>query len=147
MQKPGGAKTEIATISNAVSGANYWTNINAAVDTDTRFYGISVVCTGYVGAYSGTYSNMIEWGMFVQPRVQDSWYLAGIPLRRVHQVLAVMGDQGLSSSRDWRGLSRRFAEERAVQAAHAAGTGWRWVYPLYWPLYLAYRRLRGLLVN
>jgi len=74
-------------------------------------------------------------------------YLAGVPLRRVHQVLAVMGDQGLSSSRDWTGLSRRFAEERAVQMMHAAGSGWRWVYVLYWPLYLGYRRVRSLVVN
>jgi glycosyltransferase involved in cell wall biosynthesis len=76
----------------------------------------------------------------------DLWlraYLADIPLRRIRQVLAVMGSGGISSRRDWAGLSRRFAEERRVQMAHAAGTAWAALYALYWPVYLGYRRLRA----
>jgi len=75
----------------------------------------------------------------------DLWlraYLAGMPLRRVHKVLAVMGSDGISSRRDWAGLSARFREERRVQERHASGSFWLCLYWLYWPLYLGYRRLR-----
>ena len=68
--------------------------------------------------------------------------LAGVRLRRVPQLLAVMNDTGISSRRDWKGMHARFSEERRVHLHHA-GTGlWRWLYALYWPLYLGYRRLR-----
>ena len=75
----------------------------------------------------------------------DFWlraYLADVPLRQVPEVLAVMGSGGVSSRRDWTGLSARFREERRVQLKHAAGMAWRLLYAAYWPLYLAYRRLR-----
>lgn len=69
-------------------------------------------------------------------------YRAGFGVRRVPEVLTVMGDQGVSSRSDWRGLSARFAEERHVQAIHAQEKPWRWLYQVYWPCYLLYRRLR-----
>lgn len=77
----------------------------------------------------------------------DFWlraYRAGVGLQRVPQVLAVMNDSGVSSRRDWPGLAARFREERQVQARYARGNYWRWLYELYWPVYLAYRRLRAL---
>jgi glycosyltransferase involved in cell wall biosynthesis len=78
----------------------------------------------------------------------DFWlraYRAGIGLKRVPEVLAIMNDAGVSSRRDWPGLSARFREERLVQMRHAQASRWRWLYTLYWPLYLGYRRLRLLL--
>lgn len=71
-------------------------------------------------------------------------YLAGITLRRVPTILAVMGSAGVSSRRDWDGLRARLGEERRVQARHAGGAAWRAVSALYWPLYLSYRRVRAL---
>jgi hypothetical protein len=74
----------------------------------------------------------------------DFWmraYLAGVPLRRVPDVLAVMGDRGISSQRDWNGLYARFLEEQKVQNKHAEGAIWRWMYRTYWPLYLGFRRM------
>jgi glycosyltransferase involved in cell wall biosynthesis len=75
----------------------------------------------------------------------DFWlraYLAGCRLKRVPQLLAIMDDSGVSSRRDWSALSARFGEERLVQARHARDSRWRWLYRIYWPLYLGYRRLR-----
>lgn len=69
-------------------------------------------------------------------------YRAGKRLRRVPAVLAIMDDGGVSSRRDWAGLSTRFREERRVQIHHSKGSRLRWLYYLYWPLYLGYRRLR-----
>lgn len=75
----------------------------------------------------------------------DFWlraYLAGVPLCRVPEVLAVMGSGGVSSRRDWTGLSARFHEERRVQKKHSRGWMWAWLYHLFWPPYRAYRWLR-----
>jgi hypothetical protein len=72
----------------------------------------------------------------------DFWlraHLAGAPLLRVNEVLAVMGDSGISSLFD---LRARFTEERTVQRRHAGTKSWRWLCAPYWPLYLGYRRLR-----
>ena len=77
----------------------------------------------------------------------DFWlraYRADLGLRRVPEVLAIMNDSGISSRRDWPSLAARFREERVVQARHAVAIPWNWIYRLYWPLYLAYRRLRAL---
>lgn len=75
----------------------------------------------------------------------DFWlraYLAGIKLQRIPEILAVMNNAGVSSRRDWAGLSSRFKEERLVQQRHARSKPWRVLYALYWPLYLGYRRAR-----
>jgi GT2 family glycosyltransferase len=72
----------------------------------------------------------------------DFWlraYTAGVPLKRVDRLLAVMGDRGISSRLEWPSLMARFAEERVVQQRHARFRPWRWLYGLYWPVYLAYR--------
>jgi GT2 family glycosyltransferase len=75
----------------------------------------------------------------------DFWlraYLAGVPLHRVPQVLAVMGGGGVSSRRDWVGLRKRLREERRVQAKYADTAVFRALYAIWWPLYLSYRRMR-----
>ena len=72
---------------------------------------------------------------------------AGVPLRRVGLTLAVMGSGGVSSCRTWTGLRARFDEERAIQRVHARGWGRRLVYGLFWPIYLGYRGLRGLMTR
>ena len=68
-------------------------------------------------------------------------YLAGVTLCRVPEALAVMGEGGISSQRDWNGLNARFEEERRVHTKHAQGLLWRSIYAAYWPLYLIYRRM------
>lgn len=75
----------------------------------------------------------------------DFWlraYLAGVPLFRVPEVLAVMGAGGVSSRCDWAGLAARLREERQIQSKHADSMIWRGLYLVFWPLYLSYRRLR-----
>lgn len=78
----------------------------------------------------------------------DLWlraYRAGWSLRRVPRVLAIMDDTGVSSRCDWDVLSARLAEERQVQSRHAQGLAWRLFFAVYWPAYLAYRRVRSAL--
>lgn len=73
----------------------------------------------------------------------DLWLRAmkdGVRLVRVPEVLAVMGGGGISSRRDWRGLTSRLDEERLVHKRHAQTPAKRAAYAAFWPLYRAYRR-------
>lgn len=60
-------------------------------------------------------------------------------------LLSRMAEGGISSRRDWQSLADRFAEERRVHLKNCPGPAMRAVYALYWPAYLAYRRLRAAL--
>jgi glycosyltransferase involved in cell wall biosynthesis len=99
-----------------------------------------VLCPRHVFAELGDFDTSLKIDMDY-----DFWlraYRAGYRLQRVPEVLAIMDDGGVSSRRDWPGLAARFREERRVQLRHARTSPWRWLYRLYWPLYLGYRRLR-----
>lgn len=89
-----------------------------------------------IGGFAESYRIDMDYDLWLRA------YLARIPLRRVPQVLAVMGAEGISSQTDWATLRRRFAEERRIHRAHARFPGWLWRYTWYWPSYLAYRWLR-----
>lgn len=70
---------------------------------------------------------------------------AGARIRRIGCPLTRMPADGVSSRLDWPSLRARFAEERRAQMLHCPGPLMRAVYALYWPPYLAYRRLRSVL--
>ena len=70
---------------------------------------------------------------------------AGARIEEAPITLSRMIDGGVSSRRDWPSLEGRFAEERRVHLAHCPGAGMRAVYAVYWPTYLAYRRIRAVL--
>ena len=59
------------------------------------------------------------------------------------EIIAVMRDTGVSSRGDWTSLVRRFREERRVHRMYAAAN--RFIYEVYWALYMPYRRMRALL--
>jgi glycosyltransferase involved in cell wall biosynthesis len=59
-------------------------------------------------------------------------------------VPSFMRDAGVSSQRDWKSLRRRFDDERRIHFRHADNVALRLFYRAYWPVYLAYRRLRSL---
>lgn len=68
----------------------------------------------------------------------------GVAMRtEAEPAVAWMRDGGVSSRRDWPTLSRRFAEERRIQAMHAGGPLARLGYAAWWAAYLPYRRLRA----
>jgi len=68
-------------------------------------------------------------------------YRAGYTATPVDYILSVMRLVGISSRKDWKGLSDRFQEERKV---HAKNTKCFWcplLYWFYWPLYIQYRKI------
>lgn len=75
----------------------------------------------------------------------DFWmrtYRDGTRVVRISEVLAIMSDGGISSRRDWPGLSRRLHDERRIHYRYVQ-SGWiRLAYLFYWPMYIAYRRVK-----
>jgi glycosyltransferase involved in cell wall biosynthesis len=59
-------------------------------------------------------------------------------------ILSRMPATGVSSMLDWASLKERFREERIVQLRHVLGPAHRFMYSMYWPVYLSYRRIRSL---
>lgn len=92
-----------------------------------------------VGGFDKSYRVTMDYEFFLRARA------AGARFALAPLVLARMDDGGISSQRDWPALSRRFAEERRAQFARCSSPWMRAVYTLYWPPYLAYRRLRAAL--
>lgn len=89
-----------------------------------------------VGGYDPAFRVAMDYEFWVRAR------RGGARVLRVPEALARMPDDGVSSRRDWPSLRARFAEERRVHEKHARGP-MRAVYALYWPAYLAYRRMRA----
>ena len=91
-----------------------------------------------IGGFDQALQICVDYDFFLRA------YLGGVKLQRRPQLLARMGDSGISSRRDWGGLNTRFAEEREIHQSHSNSVIWQLAYALYWPLYLAYRRLLSL---
>lgn len=91
-----------------------------------------------IGGFNTSLRICMDYDLFMRA------YLEGVRLKRIPQLLAIMGGDGVSSRRDWDGLERRLREERQVQAEYASNTAWHAIYRTYWPLYLGYRRVRAM---
>lgn len=89
-----------------------------------------------IGAYDSTFRIALDYEFFLRAR------RSGVSLKHVARPLARMPDTGVSSRLDWPSLRARFAEERRIHVKYGLGP-MRPVYMLYWPAYLAYRRLRS----
>ena len=90
----------------------------------------------------GSYDNSFKIGMdydFVL-RVMSQ----GIESRSVDVTISCMGQAGISSRKDWAGLKQRFMDERKAQEKNCANVVLKATYPLYWFVYLAYRKVMNI---
>ncbi len=71
---PSVGKTLVASISDGLSGTNSWVDTNAVSATSHRYYELAVA-TG-----DGSYTNVEEWAMHVQPRVSGKSYIICVPV-------------------------------------------------------------------
>jgi len=69
-------------------------------------------------------------------------YQQGAVMKIHSQVLSVMRDTGISSRQDWPSLKQRFLEEKRVHKENNKSLIMAIVYAAYWPLYLAYRKVK-----
>jgi len=61
--------------------------------------------------------------------------------KSVDVVISCMGKTGISSRTDWAGLRRRLEDERKAQKKNCPNAMLKAIYPVYWFVYLAYRKL------
>ena len=92
-----------------------------------------------VGEFDCSYSIAMDYDWLLRARN------AGATVQTDARPLSFMPATGISSRRNWADLSRRLAEFRRAQLAHARGTGMRAALHLYWALYPAFRRGRAFL--
>lgn len=90
-----------------------------------------------LGGFDTSFRIAMDYEFFLRARQ------AGCRFQPVDVTLACMDDTGVSSRKDWPSLRARFSEERRAQLKHCPNGAQRVVYWVYWPLYLAYRRLRS----
>jgi len=60
-------------------------------------------------------------------------------------ILSCMGDKGISARTDWNSLQERFSEERRIHFQHCNTLAMKMFYLIYWPLYIAYRKVKYIL--
>lgn len=68
-------------------------------------------------------------------------YRTGSTMTRSNQVLSVMRDGGISSRKDWPNLELRFKDEKKIHKKNCNSLFLKYIYNLYWPLYLNYRKM------
>lgn len=69
-------------------------------------------------------------------------YHAGVRIRKSRHVLSIMRDTGISAKSDWLSLRQRFSEEKKVHMKNCRSQRMKWLYGLYWSLYIPYRRMK-----
>lgn len=88
-----------------------------------------------LGGFNTSYEIAMDYDFFLRA------YRHGAKIKIIHHVLSVMRDTGISSKKDWGSLQKRFSEEKMVHLNNMPENTMRLIYAIYWPLYIAYRRL------
>ena len=86
----------------------------------------------------GPYDNSFKVGMDYDFVLRV--FLQHVKSRSVDVVISCMGQTGISSRKDWVGLRERFMDERKAHEKNCANPLLKAIYPVYWFIYLAYRR-------
>jgi glycosyltransferase involved in cell wall biosynthesis len=73
-------------------------------------------------------------------------YKAGASFKACNEIVSVMRQVGISSRRDWIGFKSRYDEEKIVHYKNCSNNGMRYIYKIYWLLYIPYRYLRYILI-
>ncbi len=87
----------------------------------------------------GTYDNSFKIGMDYDFVLRV--FSQQVESRSVDVAISCMGQTGISSRKDWVGLRQRFMDERKAHEKNCANVVLRMTYPVYWFVYLTYRKL------
>lgn len=68
-------------------------------------------------------------------------FLQHVKSRSIDVVISCMGKTGISSRKDWAGLRQRFMDERKAHEKNCTNPMLKAIYPVYWFIYLAYRKM------
>lgn len=86
----------------------------------------------------GTYDSSFKIGMDYDFVLRV--FSQHVESRSVDVAISCMGQTGISSRKDWVGLRQRFMDERKAHEKNCANVVLRATYPVYWFVYLAYRK-------
>ncbi len=86
----------------------------------------------------GTYDSAFKIGMDYDFVLRV--FLQRVESRSVDVAISCMGQTGISSRKDWAGLKQRFMDERKAQEKNCTNPVLKALYPVYWFVYLAYRK-------
>ncbi|MET1254649.1 glycosyltransferase family 2 protein [Aliikangiella maris] len=93
------------------------------------------------GGYSLTYRICMDYEHMLRV------YRKNIKIGCLSEVIAKMGDGGISSNKSWLFLRKRFLEEQSIHYKYCNSKSLFYIYHVYWPLYLSYRWLKNKLLN
>jgi glycosyltransferase involved in cell wall biosynthesis len=65
----------------------------------------------------------------------------GVTSKAIDRIISGMGQTGISSRKDWAGLEQRFSDERKAQTKNCPNLVFKALYPIYWYVYMAYRKI------
>lgn len=116
-------------------GLTFWMNFK------TGIFHQGAICNrklfNDVGDFDNQFRITMDYDFFLRA------YRKGVTAKKCPIVLSVMRDTGISSSRNWNDLLRRFNEEKKVHEKNCTSAAMKYLYSLYWLLYLPYRRLKS----
>ena len=115
-------------------GLNLWLNFKTGV------FHQSAICRKSLFERIGLFDKNLRIGMDYDLFLRA--YKRGVDALRIDIPIATMRLTGISSRTDWQSLLERFGEERAIQHKNRSSSWMRFVYAVWWALYLPYRRIR-----
>ncbi|MGZ8881416.1 MAG: glycosyltransferase family 2 protein [Methylosarcina sp.] len=115
-------------------GFNFWMNFKTGV------YHQGSLCKreifNRIGGFDIDFKIAMDFDFFLRA------YRHGIQVCHYPLAIAVMGDTGISASKDWPTLLKRFDEEQKAQTKNCNSSAMAAVYSFYWRFYMLYRRIR-----
>ena len=112
-------------------GLGWWTNIKTGVLHQ------SVLCSKTlfekIGDFDTNFKIAMDYDFFLRA------YRAGVKAKHINFTLSVMRKTGVSSRLDWPSLKERFAEERQIHKKNCHNILMRFLYQVYWSIYIPYR--------
>lgn len=94
-----------------------------------------------IGDFDVSFRICMDYDFFIRA------YRYGATGLYVNEVLSVMRDGGVSSRLDWLSLNERFAEEKRTHSKNNTSYIMKFVYRIYWILYLPYRKVLHLVMS
>jgi glycosyltransferase involved in cell wall biosynthesis len=86
------------------------------------------------GGYDNSFKIGMDYDFVLRVKSQR------VESRSVDVPISCMGQAGISSRKDWAGLRQRFMDERMAQEKNCDNVVLKAIYPLYWFVYLTYRK-------
>lgn len=94
-----------------------------------------------IGCFDTSFKICMDYDFFIRA------YRHGATGLYINEVLSVMRDGGVSSRRDWTSLNERFAEEKRTHNKNNTSYIMKFIYRIYWILYLPYRKIIHLIMT